>query len=305
MEENDFNKMEVDNFPYENPAAQKWIFNQAGKVLLQGKLMQNDYDIGGDFGVDDDNKLMIDLDADGSGNNNTTATSSSQSLQQPPEMTTMLKEEPTTYFARAPCVERIASEARPCMPYMMQALCAKGRNWQFSSRLKTYRFWPHQMKHHIRDLARAGFSYTGRSDSVRCIGCPEREFCKWKVSDNAWSEHKRLSPTCNFLLMAGPLSIQDPGVPKNVNLTDPSYFHSRLASMENYSPQFIGETPAVLARFGFVFTGTTSTDRRLVCFMCGFELSDCPQERCHPWRTHQAKSPKCDFVRVLPRNPHL
>ncbi|KAH9508099.1 hypothetical protein Btru_052848 [Bulinus truncatus] len=49
------------------------------------------------------------------------------------------------------------------------------------------------------DLAEAGFYYAGYSDCVRCFHCGGGIF-NWEVGDNAWVEHARWFPRCQYIL---------------------------------------------------------------------------------------------------------
>jgi len=67
----------------------------------------------------------------------------------------------------------------------------------FAARLATFKDWPKSGVVCAVDLARAGLSYTGEDDVVRCSFC--RTTCRdWKYGDLPADEHRRLAPHCPF-----------------------------------------------------------------------------------------------------------
>lgn len=77
---------------------------------------------------------------------------------------------------------------------------AKTNYISFKSRLRSFDTWPPQMNPTGLELARAGFYYTGESDSVRCFYC-DLPLHKWETKDSALVEHQTHSPGCRYLLM--------------------------------------------------------------------------------------------------------
>ena len=73
---------------------------------------------------------------------------------------------------------------------------------EFSRRLQTFESYPKQMKPDKYELARAGFSYTGKSDIVQCFHCGLK-LKDWERNDNAMLEHERWSTRCEFLHKVG------------------------------------------------------------------------------------------------------
>lgn len=66
------------------------------------------------------------------------------------------------------------------------------------NRIQTFKLdWPHKFIKPYQ-LARAGFYFIGSPDNVQCYFC-NIKLNGWKFTDNAESEHYRLSPTCSFL----------------------------------------------------------------------------------------------------------
>ena len=60
--------------------------------------------------------------------------------------------------------------------------------------------WPVLCPVSAMDLAEAGFYYIGPGDRVKCAYCKKR-IKNWEPSDDAMSEHQRLSPFCSFATM--------------------------------------------------------------------------------------------------------
>ncbi|NWW72110.1 BIR7B protein, partial [Climacteris rufus] len=66
-------------------------------------------------------------------------------------------------------------------------------------RLSTFENWPQNSNMHPEQLARAGFFYTGRGDTVRCFYC-DGGVRSWSFGDDPWREHAKWYPECEFLL---------------------------------------------------------------------------------------------------------
>lgn len=65
-------------------------------------------------------------------------------------------------------------------------------------RLASFKSWPFYAKTEPATLARAGFFFTGRKDTVHCFSC---KGClgNWEESDDPWKEHAKWFPECGFL----------------------------------------------------------------------------------------------------------
>lgn len=62
------------------------------------------------------------------------------------------------------------------------------------------RIWPsHGLAPPCFDLATAGFFYTGVEDRVKCWYC-NGGLETWSIDDDAWEEHAKYFPLCEFLL---------------------------------------------------------------------------------------------------------
>ncbi|KAJ1209063.1 hypothetical protein NDU88_004442 [Pleurodeles waltl] len=65
-------------------------------------------------------------------------------------------------------------------------------------RLYSFKCWPFYAKTDPETLARAGFFFTGRKDTVQCFSC---KGClgNWEERDDPWKEHAKWFPECIFL----------------------------------------------------------------------------------------------------------
>ena len=67
-----------------------------------------------------------------------------------------------------------------------------------NERLKTFLMWPKFLRPRPAELAEAGFFYRGQSDIVQCFNCGIR-LKDWEGKDNAYDEHRRWSPFCDYI----------------------------------------------------------------------------------------------------------
>jgi baculoviral IAP repeat-containing protein 7/8 len=58
--------------------------------------------------------------------------------------------------------------------------------------------WSLQIKPNYKELAEAGFFYSGSSDGTVCFNCG-KGLHQWKETDNAFVEHVKHLPACSFL----------------------------------------------------------------------------------------------------------
>ncbi|XP_025070473.1 inhibitor of apoptosis protein-like [Alligator sinensis] len=65
-------------------------------------------------------------------------------------------------------------------------------------RMSTFSTFPTDVPVSERNLARAGFYYTGVKDKVKCFSCGLM-LDNWKKGDNAMEKHKQLYPSCSFI----------------------------------------------------------------------------------------------------------
>ncbi|XP_061192264.1 death-associated inhibitor of apoptosis 2-like [Saccostrea echinata] len=69
---------------------------------------------------------------------------------------------------------------------------------KFAERLATFSEWPKFLKGPSKkDLARAGFIYTGLGDKVTCFSCGIT-LRNWEPLDDAYNEHNRWSKNCVY-----------------------------------------------------------------------------------------------------------
>lgn len=66
----------------------------------------------------------------------------------------------------------------------------------FNDRIVTFNSWTNSFS--AQKLADAGFVYTGIDDKVFCFTCYVG-FYAWKSNDDAFFEHAKLSPNCNYV----------------------------------------------------------------------------------------------------------
>ena len=70
-------------------------------------------------------------------------------------------------------------------------------------RLQTFRNWPTSCPVKPKDLAAAGFYYTGVNDQVRCFRC-DLTLRKWESGDDPLKDHKNRVPDCRFFRETAP-----------------------------------------------------------------------------------------------------
>lgn len=76
-------------------------------------------------------------------------------------------------------------------------------------RLETFKEnWPKFFHMRPENLVPAGFYYTQIGDMVQCFYCSIM-IKDWAETDNVWVEHRKHSPECFFLTMAGPPCVND------------------------------------------------------------------------------------------------
>ncbi|PKK26775.1 E3 ubiquitin-protein ligase XIAP isoform X2 [Columba livia] len=162
------------------------------------------------------------------------------------------------------------------------------------TRLKSFHSWPLNGQLTPKELASAGFYYTGVGDQVACFCCGGK-LKQWEPSDRAWSEHKRHFPKCFFVLGrdVGNLPCEEGRSGLN------SGEHPRNPSMANYGRRlqtFLTWVYPVdkeqLAEAGFYSIGNGD---HVVCFHCGGGLQEWKENE-DPWDQHAKWYPGCRFV---------
>ncbi|KAK3579674.1 hypothetical protein CHS0354_027129 [Potamilus streckersoni] len=77
--------------------------------------------------------------------------------------------------------------------------CLRSPQYQtYSARLSTFVRWPSHMSQTPKQVADAGFYYTGIQDIVRCFAC-DGGLKNWDPEDDPWIEHARWFPQCPFV----------------------------------------------------------------------------------------------------------
>ncbi|XP_075018483.1 E3 ubiquitin-protein ligase XIAP isoform X1 [Calonectris borealis] len=168
------------------------------------------------------------------------------------------------------------------------------------TRLNSFHNWPLNGQLTPKELANAGFYYTGVGDQVACFCCGGK-LKKWEPSDRAWSEHKRHFPKCFFVLgrdVGNVPSESIPAEPGRSGLNNAQ--HPRNPSMAKYGIRlqtFLTWIYPVdkeqLAEAGFYSIGNGD---HVVCFHCGGGLQEWKKNE-DPWDQHAKWFPGCRFVR--------
>lgn len=70
-----------------------------------------------------------------------------------------------------------------------------------SSRLATFKHWPLSLRQKPKDLADAGFFYTGQGDQTKCFYCGGG-LKDWEDDDVPWEQHARWFDRCSYVRLA-------------------------------------------------------------------------------------------------------
>ena len=182
--------------------------------------------------------------------------------------------------------------------------------WEEEERRRTFRGWPLE-RPSADAMARAGFSFTGSEDWVRC------DFCgitlgNWEPNQNPLEKHRGCSPLCPFVrgheVAAGgvpPGSAQPRGPGRDETGRDlfPQHVQPCQSAREMTSEQGRLRTflswpdsacvrPEPLAQAGFFYLGR---DDLVQCFQCGL-IAGAWEPGDDPWSEHARLSPGCRFV---------
>jgi len=188
------------------------------------------------------------------------------------------------------------------------------------NRLATFSDWPKDVPIRPQILARCGFYYTGRDDTVQCFQCLAA-LKDWRRGDHPHGRHRRANPECHIvtnrdtlngavycfsgvglpsnLLARRPISSLEPDVP-SINRSCPdelSWQHMRLNSFRLQTfydwPKAEIVSAATLARAGFFYTGKGDLTQ---CAFCKRKFTDW-QAGDIPTEEHRREVPYCAFVR--------
>ncbi|KAF1616522.1 E3 ubiquitin-protein ligase XIAP, partial [Eudyptes chrysocome] len=168
------------------------------------------------------------------------------------------------------------------------------------SRLKSFHSWPLNGQLTPKELANAGFYYTGVGDQVACFCCGGK-LKKWEPSDRAWSEHKRHFPKCFFVLGRDVGNVPSESIHDELGRSGLNNAqHPWNPSMAKYGRRlqtFLTWIYPVdkeqLAKAGFYSIGNGD---HVVCFHCGGGLQEWKENE-DPWDQHAKWFPGCRFVR--------
>ncbi|KAK6171479.1 hypothetical protein SNE40_019661 [Patella caerulea] len=190
--------------------------------------------------------------------------------------------------------------------------------WSEMARLQTFKnSWPH-CSPSPNDLAKAGFSFTGSPDGVRCV------FCKgilrnWQDVDIPMIEHRKHFPNCPFVCghQVGniPLDVRSAvsermdathshGTGATNQFTPVSGIHTERLCHPNYAteasriasytlwPSGLSQTPQQLAEAGFFYAGSGDG---VTCFHCGGGLRTWERGE-DPWEEHAKWFSRCPYL---------
>ncbi|XP_078677125.1 baculoviral IAP repeat-containing protein 3-like isoform X2 [Branchiostoma floridae x Branchiostoma belcheri] len=198
-------------------------------------------------------------------------------------------------------------------------------------RLDSYITWPAWAPIQPRELAKAGFFYTGSDDRVQCFCC-QGILRNWEAGDRAMNEHRRHFSSCPFVLNFNvgniPIDDQDPNLPPSVQQSVPAsppasqssglYQTARLHQPGLQVPAYRASRPkhpqmadeqirlssfhlwpsstAVaaqhLAKAGFFYTMVADNVK---CFYCDGGLRNW-EPGDEPWTEHAKWFPRCEFL---------
>lgn len=68
-----------------------------------------------------------------------------------------------------------------------------------ANRVRTFNLWPTTSSANVFELARAGFSFTGPDDVVRCFKC-NGTLKEWTPKDSPIESHKEFYPDCLYIV---------------------------------------------------------------------------------------------------------
>ncbi|XP_064015558.1 E3 ubiquitin-protein ligase XIAP isoform X2 [Pogoniulus pusillus] len=168
------------------------------------------------------------------------------------------------------------------------------------TRLKSFHNWPLNSQLTPKELANAGFYYTGVGDEVACFCCGGK-LKQWEPDDRAWSEHKRHFPKCLFVLGRDVGNVPSESIPAELGRSGLNNAqHPRNPSMVKFGRRlqtFLTWIYPVdkeqLAEAGFYSVGNGD---HVVCFHCGGGLQEWKEDD-DPWDQHAKWFPGCSFVR--------
>lgn len=159
------------------------------------------------------------------------------------------------------------------------------------SRLNSLSHWPHSTPS-SESLASAGWFGCNVTDRVICIYC--NTIChEWTINDDPTEVHRRLAPTCPFILSILPKE-QTPKIINDNMLEKFSPTHPAMSEVSRREATFTNNlwtesSPSIesLVRAGFFCPGISNT---VTCFYCNGSL--------HKWGTND--NPMIEHARWFP-----
>jgi baculoviral IAP repeat-containing protein 7/8 len=172
-----------------------------------------------------------------------------------------------------------------------------------SHRLLSFEDWPKTMKQKPKELAEAGFYYTGKGDRVACFSCGGG-LKDWEEMDVPWEQHAMWYSKCEYLkLMKGQEFIDEILARKN---TPPSSFTE--SSCSHQEPKSSDITPATLLSTNIAKDDEQKSvnDSKLckICYECEYNTAFFPCGHiiaCAKCASSVTKCPYCrqPFTRVM------
>lgn len=104
----------------------------------------------------------------------------------------------------------------------------------FSERVLSFSKWTSSSIQDPRNLAEAGFVFTGNRNSTCCHVCGV-VLEQWQTNDDPWEEHKRLSPKCEFVKLHRPTTRREDTPTRKSRKTRPSIPEDYVSSDKSAS----------------------------------------------------------------------
>ncbi|XP_051961952.1 baculoviral IAP repeat-containing protein 7-like isoform X2 [Xyrauchen texanus] len=178
-------------------------------------------------------------------------------------------------------------------------------------RLQTFQNWSRDAPVSPADLARAGFFYLARGDTVQCFCC-DGILRHWVHGDTPLGEHEKHFPTCGFVIgrdvgnvplgssdsvdgqllsQLQRLAVDEQVVSGQAVYPEMESVDNRLATYHNW-PTGATVQPDTLARAGFFYTGHGDNVK---CFFCDGGLRNW-EPGDEPWQEHAKWFPQCEYL---------
>lgn len=186
---------------------------------------------------------------------------------------------------------RHATESPECLyiKYFFNCLSAAApvyrRYESEEARVKSFELWPIGLKQRPRDMAAAGFFYTGEGDRTKCYHCG-LGIKDWERDDEPWSEHARWADRClHVLTLKGYRFVQQVISEKGVVETGVEKEERRVGTETEETEAETSEDDVPFERCRFCLL--SDRDRCFVpcghvvaCGGCTLKFTHCPMCRC-------------------------